>query len=304
MKKLKHAPTPPGFGWQILRFELVAHLRAPLIAGLLCKILWPLWTEIVAWANVSDVTMFVVTTTVVHFFMWSMGVFVFMYLGDKRGWFQAHRMPRTSAMTPPAALIKEAATEAVTNQLLSTPLLLYIVGSYIIKVPTQLGPEIDAGACPSIGSLYLMFLGAMVMNEIGFYSFHRLFHEVPYLYQNFHKKHHAFHGTVSIAAEYVHPFEEVFANTLSTVGFVLYMRVPVLVWMIWLAQNLMEVEESHSGYCFDKTWLARIGLLGSTRARHHDFHHTVNQGNYGNPLLDWTFGTMGAFITHNKLKAI
>jgi sterol desaturase/sphingolipid hydroxylase (fatty acid hydroxylase superfamily) len=47
------------------------------------------------------------------------------------------------------------------------------------------------------------------------------------------------------------------------------------------ALRLQQTYEAHSGYCFAGTFLDRIGLAHSTDAAHHDYHHSVNRGNFG-----------------------
>jgi len=56
-------------------------------------------------------------------------------------------------------------------------------------------------------------------------------------------------------------------------------------------------DESHSGYCFEGSWLHKIGLTNATIAAHHDFHHTRNQGNFGWEILDYAFGTMDEWVS-------
>ena len=46
----------------------------------------------------------------------------------------------------------------------------------------------------------------------------------------------------------------------------------VLTWWVWLAWRLFETYEGHSGYAFP--WLHADVTV------YHDFHHTMNKGNY------------------------
>ena len=57
--------------------------------------------------------------------------------------------------------------------------------------------------------------------------------------------------------------------------------------------------ESHSGFCFDDCRAMRLlGLSSPRNTAYHDFHHTVNKGNFGSAqaeYLDWLFGTQQAW---------
>jgi methylsterol monooxygenase len=143
------------------------------------------------------------------------------------------------------------------------------------------------------------FMMATLTNEIGFYTAHRIFHEVPGLYR-FHKQHHRYIGTIAIAAEFATPPEELIANFLPSFGYCLYAGVPNPILLVWMLQRLFETYESHSGYCFKGSILSRVGLLNAHRAEFHDFHHTVNKGNYGTHLfLDHLLQTMTPFLESN-----
>ena len=57
----------------------------------------------------------------------------------------------------------------------------------------------------------------MLCDDFCFHFMHRLFHsknQLLPLYQMFHKQHHEFNETVSIAAEYAHPVEFALCNLL------------------------------------------------------------------------------------------
>ncbi len=43
---------------------------------------------------------------------------------------------------------------------------------------------------------------------------------------------------------------------------------------------------THTGTFYDM-----IGLAKADQAAHHDYHHTVNTGNFGVEWLDWLLGT-------------
>eukprot|EP00164_Ancoracysta_twista_P028575 GFYU01057064.1.p1 GENE.GFYU01057064.1~~GFYU01057064.1.p1 ORF type:complete len:194 (+),score=20.31 GFYU01057064.1:38-583(+) len=151
----------------------------------------------------------------------------------------------------------------------------------------------------------VLFGCAILINETGFYTVHRLMHEIPFLYRTIHKKHHEFIGSVSVAAEYSHPVEDILAAVIPTLGIFLVPSLPPmhpLFAFVWIAARSAETYEAHSGYCFHNSLLQRLGLLHSSHMAFHDFHHTINKGNYGTSLLwDYLLGTDTIYTT--KLAA-
>ena len=291
--KLPYA-TPTGHALEVLTHELGTCLRAPFFMACLTYLVWPLWERLVKALAISDELMFVGGTCIIHSGMYFLGWFVLCYLGETKGWFTAYQLPRTKRMIPSDELVQSCLRDAIVNQVFKTPLLLFVGANYLIPVVPQSLPR------PSLWTLYLFFLGSWLWNSWGFYIAHRTLHEFPYLYQKIHKKHHTFVGTIAIAAEHAHPLEDLLANSIPTIGFAIAFRVPMPVWFVWLTFRLLETYEGHSGYVFDKSILRQLGLSSNTK--HHDFHHTVNQGNYGGPLQDYFLGTMGPYIHHNKGK--
>jgi sterol desaturase/sphingolipid hydroxylase (fatty acid hydroxylase superfamily) len=53
----------------------------------------------------------------------------------------------------------------------------------------------------------------MVVEDFTFYWSHRLLH-TPFLYKNFHKIHHEYNTSVSIASVYAHPIEYTLGNIM------------------------------------------------------------------------------------------
>ena len=60
------------------------------------------------------------------------------------------------------------------------------------------------------------YIVAHWFNDVFFYWTHRLFHSSA-VYPVFHKKHHTYTGSISIAAEYAHPVESIVSNIFPTV---------------------------------------------------------------------------------------
>jgi sterol desaturase/sphingolipid hydroxylase (fatty acid hydroxylase superfamily) len=60
--------------------------------------------------------------------------------------------------------------------------------------------------------------------------------------------------------------------------------------------RLRQTYEAHSGYAFKDTILDKLWLSHADEAIHHDYHHTVNTGNFGTEYMDWLFGTEDGFM--------
>jgi methylsterol monooxygenase len=147
---------------------------------------------------------------------------------------------------------------------------------------------------PEWKSLMVSYCICHSFNEFFFYWTHRAFH-TPMLYKLFHKQHHEYKGTIGIAAEHAHPVEAIFANMIPTLGGCFVVKNHPIVLVIWLACRLRETFEAHSGYCFKGSWYAMTGLSHDDEAIHHDYHHAINDGNFGSELTDFLFGTLQNF---------
>ncbi|KAG5488660.1 hypothetical protein JIQ42_00272 [Leishmania sp. Namibia] len=246
-----------------------------------------------------------------------------------------YKLPRKPQQVPSARLILHTILYAVINQYLVIPAVLYTYMAYrnlcVLRAPPPetaivgFGPEDMADYMSghnlkkmlmSLVAITPHFLIANVINEVGFYTAHSILHSSPTLYRMFHKKHHMYTGTISIAAEYATPLEEILANSIPTVAYFSFMFfhytreqasksafvTSARAWplfMTWMWARLWETYEVHSGYCFNDTWLGKLGLLHGHRARFHDFHHTHNVCNYGSGLfMDALLNTMDPYLIH------
>lgn len=114
----------------------------------------------------------------------------------------------------------------------------------------------------------------IVVEEIGFYYAHRLFHTKRF-YGPIHKMHHQFTAPVAVAAIYCHPLEHLIANALPVLMGPFLMGSHLAVLMAWQTITVTTAIITHSGY--------HIPFFPSPEA--HDFHHlryTVNYGVLGN----------------------
>ena len=62
---------------------------------------------------------------------------------------------------------------------------------------------------------FVRFIGAMIVLDAWQFAFHRLFHEVEWLYKHVHVWHHRMFIPFAYGALYQHPFEMLIMDTLS-----------------------------------------------------------------------------------------
>jgi len=101
----------------------------------------------------------------------------------------------------------------VVNHFITTPITAYA----LYPVVHYFGTPLATAPLEPLATQALLFAGAHLVNDVGFYWTHRLLHSKA-LYKRFHKKHHTFRGSVGAAAEYAHPVEVILSNQIPTIG--------------------------------------------------------------------------------------
>lgn len=280
----------PSRGEAMLRFCTLL-TRGPLLCAFVSHAIFPLYSEMVQRLQWSDASVFTLVAAASHTLTYIVANSFFAAC-ERFGWFERHRLPRKQAQLPSRQLITRTLIQATVGQIVA-PIIVFLLYRHVLTSPaTQETPM------PGILQTWGHFVCATLVNEVGFYTAHRVLHEFPWLYKNIHKQHHQYIGSISIAAEYSALPEEICAAVIPTLSYMLWAKVPFPILSVWLINRLLETYESHSGYCFRDTWLARwFGMLNAERTEFHDFHHTVNMGNYGtNVFMDYLFGTMTPYL--------
>jgi sterol desaturase/sphingolipid hydroxylase (fatty acid hydroxylase superfamily)/protein-S-isoprenylcysteine O-methyltransferase Ste14 len=88
--------------------------------------------------------------------------------------------------------------------------------------------------------LWAQLIGVLVVADVGYYTAHRLAHAIPFLWK-FHSVHHSIEEMDWLASHRVHPFDQIFTNTLSLFPvFCLGFSAPAMVLfsLIFQAQSL------------------------------------------------------------------
>ena len=189
----------------------------------------------------------------------------------------------------------------VFNQLLFNQIITIPVSSFLAGFDTKF---IISSELPSFSEVFIQISIFTWVYEVAFYFTHRAFHS-PWLYRKFHKRHHEFNVTISVAAEYAHPIEYFFGNSVPFgLGPLLYgqSKVHIITWFTWVAFGTISTAIAHSGYDFPCSPFNLIPF--SPHSSYHDFHHYKNIENYGGltVVVDSIFSTNFAFWRSLKNK--
>ena len=284
----------PSYGEIIVEF-LVHVTRGPALMTALAYAVHAPFVSFTAWLGsfgLDEAMVFAACAWLTHFVLYVLCGGLAYYL-DMTGTLQQYKLYRTEAMTNPPSRYRQMWKEAILGMIVTPPL------TYMLYTYFDLGNNIFAiKNHEALGEPQWVFATlsfAKFFNSFMFYWAHRLFHHDA-LYARFHKQHHSFVGTIAWSAEFADPIEQVFANFGPTlVGVTLFHPHPLL-FHLWLGVRLHQTYESHSGYAFHNSFLHKIGLTYSDETAFHDFHHTVNKGNYSMVWIDALFGTMDPWV--------
>jgi len=132
---------------------------------------------------------------------------------------------------------------------------------------------------PSPSVLAAQTAFCLLMTEVWFYHWHRLFHENKKLYAMVHKLHHTWTAPVALVSTYAHPVEHVFNNLASILWGPYVCGAHPLTTLAYTLVFSIGAYGHHSGF-----WSDDMGM--------HDLHHEAFNVNYGNAhVLDYLYGT-------------
>lgn len=269
----------------------ISLVRGPALATVACFALEPMWHAAAGASGLESRAFFTLATSAIHSLLYVIinGTFL---ICDEFNLLAQYKLARAASQKPARALIAKTILEQAASQAIINPLAVYFV-MYPLSVYAGAAP-VDA-RLPPAWAVFLSLVSSLIVFHLSFYGVHRVLHEVPWLYRVVHKQHHEYTGSESVAAEYSHPLESLAVGFGCVALFPTLSGAHPLVFNVWLAWRLMETYEAHSGYCFSRSALGRLGLLHGHGAAHHDFHHTSNSGNFGFEVTDSLFGTMDAY---------
>ena len=209
-------------------------------------------------------------------------VHAFFFICDKYEYLQKYKLKREKHQIPSNELIYKTIKASIIGQSLE-PFIWYFG---LVPFYFHLNPSMN----DEILVIYLKFMLCDVLYSFLFYVGHRAMHS-KYLYK-YHKQHHEYNGPISIATEYNHWIDLLLTSiTIFVVPPIICCVHPLqfTIWLIWMWQLSYE---THSGYVFHGSFAHKIGLTHSVTASCHDFHHSHNNGSFGNIQWDILFDTV------------
>jgi len=155
--------------------------------------------------------------------------------------------------------------------------ILYFGLDYFSLIEEQ---ELSIDKIPTVMNLTMSILFCLIIEDCLFYFMHRLLHYPP-IYPYFHKIHHQFKTTTSMAGQHQHPVEFILTGLFpSAVGpALLGPQTHMLTVLAWYFYRTCESIDGHCGYSFP--WAPLRLLPFSAGDAFHDYHHAENVGNYG-----------------------
>jgi methylsterol monooxygenase/4-alpha-methyl-delta7-sterol-4alpha-methyl oxidase len=265
------------------------------------KIVWPQFLEFLEVRNISYTTMFLAVNIMIHNLMhlsanliyWVFYHYEFPFIERYKN--NENPWPWKEDPEGWRKLAKKAILVLIFNSNVMPVIIYQALDRFGLLEKHSMATEDIPDTVTIAGTIFFF----MLCEDFTFYWSHRLLHH-PRLYPHIHKMHHTFNTTVGIAAEYAHPVEFVLGNMLPTsVGpLILGPNVHVLVIFAWYTVRFGETLDGHCGYEFSWSPYRLIPFSGS--AEYHDFHHSVNIGNYGSffSIWDTVFGTNKLFYKH------
>jgi sterol desaturase/sphingolipid hydroxylase (fatty acid hydroxylase superfamily) len=171
----------------------------------------------------------------------------------------------------------------------------FVLMTILLKWAISPGFQAAVAAQP----VWLQFLEAFLVAELGFYLAHRMTHEVPLLWR-FHAVHHSIEEMDWLAAARLHPVDQVFVKSVTILPLYV-MGFTAQTFGIYLALVALQAIFVHANVRF------RFGPLRwvfSTPEFHHWHHAAEPQAfnkNYAGqlPLLDLLFGTL--YMPRNRM---
>jgi sterol desaturase/sphingolipid hydroxylase (fatty acid hydroxylase superfamily) len=272
--------------------------QSGVLGTVLVLVSFPLYTVLVSLLRSNlptdyndDAIVFALLTSIVHTGAYACYNSIFGAM-DYFQLLQEYKLARKPYMQPKASLVAKTLLEAAFSQLVVNPLAAWYLLYPAFK---SFGMMSLDDPLPDHVHLFKTMCFANAFNGVFFYLAHRTVHSKA-LYAIIHKQHHEYSGTMGIAAEYANPVEQILANMLPTLGGVFLAGTHPWVVCVWLYMRLQQTYEAHSGYAFFGTWYETLGLGHGSSTMHHDYHHTVNTGNFDPEWMDWICGTQDGYV--------
>jgi sterol desaturase/sphingolipid hydroxylase (fatty acid hydroxylase superfamily) len=177
--------------------------------------------------------------------------------------------------------VRQCLTGSLSNQLY---VLMFLAIIHATTGLSQILPKVPPSIVESVITLAVLFLAF----DVGFYILHRMLH-TPWLYNNIHKRHHAFVFPFSLVAFYMHPLELILSTLCITMPVIVLNPHPLLAFLFAVGVAL-EGCFGHSGYT----------NIASSR---HYLHHLKRNYNYA-VFFPWIDKICGTFMDPREMNQI
>ena len=173
----------------------------------------------------------------------------------------------------------------------------------IILIPNYLKNQsiyrMDYESFPTYTEFIFQNIFFIFVEDFCFYWSHRFLH-IKAIYPYFHKVHHRYTNTISVATEYVHPVEYILGNLFPAIagGLILRKNCHFATFISFVTMRLWKAAENHCGYEFPFSPLMAVPYSGSSSF--HNYHHLFFKGNYGSFFCIWD--TLLGTVNHKYLK--
>ena len=231
---------------------------------------------------------------------------VFMELLIRTSWAKDKFVVQTKGVSRLEAIAKTQAKIPLSTQLRNVLWQLFgptaIFNAILAYVTTHLFlPHVEYSPLPeSLTSSLLAFVAMELIGDFFLYWGHRIQHDIPYLWENFHHFHHTLDTPTPVGTIYIHSVDATLQGALPMLIAVGAVRPHPLVAYIYFMCRISENVLHHSGL---NSWLLNALFLkflpGRACVSHHDAHHKFsnysrNAKNYGENfwIWDYLFGTL------------
>jgi len=178
------------------------------------------------------------------------------------------------------------------------PTSLLNAGAAAILLPLFVPPPDVTVQCWT--QLVLQVVALELVGDFGLYVGHRIQHEIPFLWKNYHKHHHKVLTPTPVTTLFIHPVDATLQGGLPIMGAAVMVRPhPMAFWVyVWL--RIAENVTNHSGLSGRLVEVLTFKMLPlRCSIAHHDSHHRFSNHsgsakNYGENfwIWDWMFGTL------------
>ncbi|ROT78406.1 fatty acid hydroxylase domain-containing protein 2 isoform X3 [Penaeus vannamei] len=221
------------------------------------------------------------STIVSYFVYWSIGIlYTLMDTTNKPAFLRRYKVqPGTNEPVEPWKLVKCILWVHFNQFFVGIP---FSIASYYLLA---LRGYDQSPQLPTFHWVLFELIICILLEEVGFYYSHRLFHH-RLLYKHFHKMHHEWQSPIAITAIYAHPLEHICSNLSPVFLGPLVLGSHVATVWLWVSLTILSTLNAHSGY--------HLPFFPSPEA--HDFHHLKFNQCYGVlGVLDLLHGTDDKF---------